>query len=156
VASIEPNELYRERSGLATSTRNTAIRLWGSQLPAGNATELASRLFACENPPGSQRVSGSQDALGIMLPGVTSLHYRGGYWPDEMASLFDEDLLAWLDARLSLLPLPPRDEAYNAMDGARVDACGAKRLAAAADAVWKAIWERNAQSLGSAVTAGLN
>src|SRR5690606_38222375 len=47
VASIEPTTEFQLRSGMATSTRQTAKRLWGNRLPLGDPIELARVLFAC-------------------------------------------------------------------------------------------------------------
>lgn len=43
--------------------------------------QLAKTLFAYENPPGTEIISGSQDALGIVLPGLNRLEYNASYWP---------------------------------------------------------------------------
>ena len=36
-------------------------------------------LFGAENPPGVQYISGSQDALGLMMPGINRLDYDGDF-----------------------------------------------------------------------------
>lgn len=73
--SIEPTLQFNARSGMATSTRDKAIRMWGSRIPFGDPVALASMLFGYENPPGTMEIAGSQDAIGIVLPGVNYLYY---------------------------------------------------------------------------------
>ena len=84
--SIEPTIEFHDRSGMASSTRQKAIEIWKTELPGGDREQLARVLFSYENPPGKEIISGSQDALGIVLPGLNRLYYAGGYWPEEISS----------------------------------------------------------------------
>ena len=79
--SIEPTIEFNERSGMASSTRRSAIDLWGPRLPPGDPEKLAKMLFCYDNPPGTQEISGSQDAIGIVFPGLAKAYYEGEYWP---------------------------------------------------------------------------
>ncbi|MGN6505122.1 MAG: adenylyltransferase/cytidyltransferase family protein [Tepidisphaeraceae bacterium] len=79
--SLEPRQEYELRSGMASSTRRAAISLWGPKLPAQDRERLAKMIFAYENPPGTTNVAGSQDAIGIVYPGVSYMYYAGEYWP---------------------------------------------------------------------------
>ncbi len=76
--SIEPTVEFNERSGMASSTRRTAIDLWGNRLPHDDLEKTTRILFCCDNPPGSDYVSGSQDAIGIVYPGLAKATYDGG------------------------------------------------------------------------------
>ncbi len=152
--SIEPQPHFVGRSGLASSTRQTAMRLWGLELPAGDEERLARVLFACDNPPGTEFVSGSQDALGIVLPGANRLEYRGAYWPAHIESLRDETTLAWLERHLWLVPLWPRPAGYDVLAQVDLRRGWVRCLAQAADACWQAIRQRDARALGQAMTAG--
>ena len=69
-ASIEPTIEFNERSGMATSTRKKAIELWNDHLPMENPEKLAKILFRYDNDPGTKDVSGSQDSIGITMPGI--------------------------------------------------------------------------------------
>ncbi len=51
--SIEPTVEFNERSGMASSTRRTAIDLWGNRLPHDDLERTTRILFCCDNPPGS-------------------------------------------------------------------------------------------------------
>ena len=92
--SLEPVMEFNERSGMASSSRRRAIELWQTDLPEGNRETLAKTLFAFENPPGTQIFAGSQDAIGIVFPGLNRLDYCGEYWPKKISSRHDEKILA--------------------------------------------------------------
>ena len=72
---IEPDFEFNDRSGMATSSRNKAIELWQTDIPEGNREKLARTLFCFENPPGTKYVSGSQDSLGIIMPGLNRFYF---------------------------------------------------------------------------------
>jgi len=78
VAQIWPTMDFNDRSGLATSSRKVAIKLWGDRYPEGDHETNARLLFGAENPPGRTYVSGSQDHIGLLYPGINRLCYRGG------------------------------------------------------------------------------
>ena len=88
--SLEPTIEFNERSGMATSTRRKAIDLWGPRLPAGDPEKLAKILFCYDNPPGTREISGSQDTIGIVFPGLNNAYYTGEYWPAQIDSVQDE------------------------------------------------------------------
>ncbi|MCC6396381.1 MAG: adenylyltransferase/cytidyltransferase family protein [Bacteroidetes bacterium] len=146
--SIEPTIEFNDRSGMASSTRRNAIELWKTELPGGDREKLAKMLFRFENPPGTEIISGSQDALGIVLPGLNKLHYAGGYWPDHIQSCRQEDVLEWLENRLSLVTLGPREGGFSVLADTRVDSASASRLAVAADKCWDAILQKDAAAFG--------
>ncbi|HOQ60825.1 MAG TPA: hypothetical protein PKZ08_09400, partial [Vicinamibacterales bacterium] len=151
--SIEPTHEFDTRSGMASSTRNKAIELWRTALPQGNREQVAKILFAYENPPGTVEVAGSQDAIGLVYPGLNRLDYDGAYWPYAIQSVGDEAVLAWLERRLLLVPLGPRAPAFSVLADTRVTADGARALAAAADDCWRAVLAMDAASFGRAFTA---
>ena len=146
--SIEPTIEFNDRSGMASSTRRNAIELWKTELPGGDREKLAKMLFRFENPPGTEIISGSQDALGIVLPGLNKLHYAGGYWPDHIESCRQDDVLEWLENRLSLVTLGPREGGFSVLADTRVDGACAARLAVAADNCWDAILQKDAVAFG--------
>lgn len=148
--SIEPTYDFNNRSGMATSTRKKAIELWRTALPGGNPEQTAKILFSFENPPGTKEVAGSQDALGIVLPGLNKLNYTGNYWPESIDSEHDEAVLSWLEQHLYLVTLGPRASGYNVLDETRISLEGAKALAQAADDCWDAICNRDVKAFGDA------
>lgn len=149
--SIEPTYDFNNRSGMATSTRKKAIELWRTALPGGHAEQTAKILFSFENPPGTKEVAGSQDALGIVLPGLNKLNYNGHYWPESINSVHDETVLSWLEQHLYLVSLGPRASGYSVLDETRITALGAQALAQAADDCWDAIQNRHLQAFGNAL-----
>jgi cytidyltransferase-like protein len=150
--SIEPDYDFNDRSGMATSTRKKAIELWQTDLPAGNPEQKAKMLFSYENPPGTKYVSGSQDALGILLPGANCLYYdKGDYWPSVIDTLYDEETLSWLEKRISLIAIHPRKSDYHVLDKTQITANKAKRLAQAATSLWQALPDKNAEAFGNAM-----
>jgi cytidyltransferase-like protein len=150
--SIEPTIEFNDRSGMASSTRRKAIELWHSQIPAGDKEKLAKTLFSYDNPPGTEVISGSQDALGIVLPGLNKLDYRGEYWPYKIHTILEESVLRFVEDHLFLVTLGPRTSEFSVLEGTKVDAAGAKRLAGAADECWKAIVSKNLTAFGTAFT----
>jgi galactokinase/mevalonate kinase-like predicted kinase len=100
---------------------------------------LAKVLFSFDNPPGTADVSGSQDALGIVMPGLNRLDYDGGYWPVKITTVMDESILNWLEDHLFLVTLGPRTGDYSVVGNSLISRDGAKRLAGAAGKCWDAI-----------------
>ena len=85
--SIEPDHDFNDRSGMSSSTRKKAIELWQMDIPSGDQEKLAKILFCFENPPGSEYISGSQDSIGIVIPGINYLWYDPNqYWPSRIIS----------------------------------------------------------------------
>ncbi len=152
--SIEPTLEFNERSGMATSTRNAAIELWDSRLPAGSSEKLAKILFRYDNPPGKQVISGSQDAIGIVYPGLARAHYAGAYWPHQIDTLTDEEALVFVESSMSLIPLGPRHEGYDPLSERHINAANARALAESADACWDSIARRDRVAFGAALRAG--
>jgi cytidyltransferase-like protein len=150
VISLEPSHAFNERSGMATSTRNRAIELWGRRLPVGNPEKIARTLFAYDNFPGTQVISGSQDALGIVYPGLTIAHYKGDYWPTRIENTEREPLLEFIESSLYLLPLAPRVGGFDPLAETHLTPAHARALADATHACWEAILSRDIDAFGRA------
>ena len=133
---IEPDYEFNDRSGMSTSSRKKAIELWQTDIPDGDKEKLAKTLFCFENPPGSKYISGSQDSLGITMPGLNRFHYEGNYWPTEIESVNDSDLLEWIEQHIWMIPLYPRNDNYDVMANRNIDESGAKRLSVATAKCW--------------------
>jgi len=146
--SIEPTIEFNNRSGMSSSTRNKAIELWRTEIPTGDREKLAKILFTYENPPGTKEVAGSQDALGIVLPGLNKLSYNGNYWPDKIESVHDESVLDWIESHLYLVTLGPRTSSYSVLDDTHIDEAGAKALANAAENCWNAVLAKDVTAFG--------
>jgi cytidyltransferase-like protein len=136
-ASIEPTIEFNERSGMATSTRKKAIELWNDHLPLEKPEKLAKTLFRYDNDPGTKEVSGSQDSIGITMPGINKFFYdKGKYWPSKFETISDPEIIKWLEERLYMLTLWPRPDGYNVLSNTHINTENVKKLTQAADLAW--------------------
>ena len=149
--SIEPTIEFNDRSGMATSTRRHAIELWGPRLPPGDDKKLAKILFSYDNPPGTKEISGSQDAIGIVCPGLNKSSYEGEYWPARIDTVNDEPVLQFVERSLYLLPLGPRGSDFNVIYNTNINPVGAKALSDATEACWEAILRKDIVGFGQHV-----
>jgi hypothetical protein len=143
---------FNGRSGLATSSRNLGIRIWGDMYPDGNPLENAKILFGAENPPGTQYVAGSQDHLGLLLPGISRLYYNGKYWPDKIQSSVDKDICDWLSSVIHLVPLKPRPDGYDPLKEMHLEKPFIKELGEAGDRCWESILKKDINGLGKSLS----
>lgn len=149
--SIEPTLEFNEKSGMASSTRRKAIDLWNTRIPHGDSEKLSKILFSCENPPGTKEVSGSQDAINLVMPGLKRLHYRGEFWPSDIESVTHRSILDWLESHLYLIPLEPRDDCYDVFFNHGITYQSADALSRAANLCWHAILDRDVVRFGKHV-----
>ena len=152
--SVEPTVEFNHRSGMSSSTRKAAIELWKTQIPDGNRELLAKTLFCFENPPGTKDVAGSQDAIGLVYPGLNRIEYveAGSFWPNKIETILDEDILTFLESRLWLMPLGEREAGYSVLENTQVGSSAAAALAAAAENLFLAATNKDALALGKAMT----
>ncbi|MDX9904811.1 MAG: adenylyltransferase/cytidyltransferase family protein [Bacteroidales bacterium] len=147
--SIEPDLEFNDRSGMSSSTRKKAVELWHTDIPDGDPHLLARTLFCLENPPGTTYVSGSQDAIGIVFPGLNRLDYAPGeYWPEKITTVNDPEVLDFIERHLWFITLPPRDGSFNVLKHTNITSDGARALAEAADGVWDALLAKDTNCFG--------
>ncbi len=139
-----------------TSTRNVWKTIKQHNLFADDPVQLGKLLFGYENPPGTKYISGSQDHLGLTLPGVNRLYYTGEYWPEQIDSTTDEDICQWLQESLTLVELFERPDGYDPLKEQNITTRGVKRLADAGQMCWEAILAKDIQKLGEALTGTHN
>jgi galactokinase/mevalonate kinase-like predicted kinase len=151
--SIEPTYPFNERSGMASSTRRAAIDMWGSRIPAGESEKLAKILFCYDNPPGTEVISGSQDSIGIVFPGLANAFYTGDYWPKSIEHITEEPYLQFVENCLYLVTLGPRHSEFDVLKDTNINQNGARALAEATDEAWYAIKTQNLEQFGVAVRA---
>ncbi len=152
VAQIKPTIEFNDRSGMATSSRKLGIRIWGDNYPAGDYEENAKFLFGAENPPGTKYVSGSQDHIGLLYPGINRLCYNGGYWPEKIESTTEKELCDWLSEVIHLVPLEPRPEGYDPLKIKNLEKSLVRELGEAGDLCWYSIINKDINGLGKALT----
>jgi cytidyltransferase-like protein len=156
-ASIEPTIEFNERSGMATSTRKKAIELWNDHLPLEKPEKLAKTLFRYDNDPGTKEVSGSQDSIGITMPGINKFFYdKGKYWPSKFETISDHETIKWLEERLYMLTLWPRPANYNVLNDTNIDAGNVKKLTDAADLAWEGLISRDIKTFSKGFIDSFN
>ena len=151
--SLEPFLDFNERSGMASSTRRAAIDLWGTKIPVGNYEKLAKILFCYDNPPGKKVISGSQDSIGIVYPGLANAHYDGAYWPTQIEHVKDAKTLQFIENSLYLVTLGPRHMEYDVLDDTNITPEYACALSKAAENCWRAILDQDIKLFGDSFRA---
>ena len=150
--SIEPTLEFNERSGMATSTRKKAYELWGPSLPLGHPEKLAKTLFRYDNEPGKQEISGSQDAIGLTVPGICHFYFdTDTYWPSSLTIVDSEDILTWLEQHIFMITLWPRKEGYDANGGSAITRANVLKLTIAAKNCFEAILKKDLDNFGKYV-----
>ena len=120
--------------------------------PGGDPIKNAKILFGAENPPGSKYISGSQDQIGLLNPGVSRLYYNGGYWPEKIDYTTDKEICDWLSNVLYLIPLEPRPEGYDPIKEKYLTKENVKELGDAGELCWQSIMNKNIAGLGESMT----
>ncbi len=151
VAQLRPTIEFNDRSGMATSSRRVAIELWGDKYPGGDPVRNARLLFGAENPPGSEYISGTQDHIGLLVPGITRINYNGKYWPANIKNTVDPETCEWLSKVLHFVPLQPRPEGYNPILKKNLDPKIVKRLGESGRACYDAILKKDVKQLGESM-----
>jgi cytidyltransferase-like protein len=152
VAQIWPTIDFNDRSGLATSSRKIGIEIWGDRYPEGDYQKNAKLLFGAENPPGKKYISGSQDHIGLLYPGVNRLYFNGHYWPERIDSSKEKDICDWLSNVLHLVPLEPRPDGYDPLKEMHLEKPFVRELGEAGDLCWEGIINKDIVKLGKALT----
>jgi cytidyltransferase-like protein len=147
--SLEPTLEFNERSGMASSTRRAAIELWGARIPPGKYEKLAKILFAYDNPPGTKIISGSQDSIGIVFPGLAKAWYQGEFWPRHIEHIQDGSTLQFVENSLYLVSLGPRSTTFDVLVNTKITPDGAQALSNAAESCWQAILARDIHKFGN-------
>ena len=148
--SVHPDYQFNDRSGMSSSTRKKAIQLWQTDIPEGNKEILAKTLFSFENPPGTKVISGSQDSIGIVFPGVNKLNYgKENYWPDSIEKETNSDILEFIENHLWFITLGPRIGDFDVLSGTNINQPNAMNLANAANKCWDAIKKKDLNLFGN-------
>lgn len=152
VVQIEPDFLPMDRSGLASSTRTIAARIWNGAVPRRPLQDLVRELYAAENE-GKAEPSGSQDMIGLIYPGINRLDYdygfEGGVFPSHIESCNAPEVARWLESVLYFVPVGPRPLGYNPLGEQNLDPEWVARLGKCGADCYDAIIARNLKSLGT-------
>jgi hypothetical protein len=154
VVSLEPTFRFMDRAGMATGSRQVALRLWRGRLPRRPALQLVEQLYAAENR-GRAEPSGTQDMIGLIYPGVSRLDYaaahRGGIFPAHIESNHDPAVARWLERVVHLVPLAPRPPGYNPLGRKHLTPAWVRRLGQSGRDCFDAIVARDLAKLGAAL-----
>ncbi len=155
--SIEPTIEFNERSGMATSTRKKAIELWNDHLPMDNPEKLAKVLFRYDNDPGTKDVSGSQDSIGITMPGINRFYYDSEkYWPSRFETISDLSTIKWLEERLYMVTLWPRPSDFVVLKHTDISAEKVHRLTGASELAWDGLKRQDIKDFSKGFLASFN
>jgi len=152
VVQIEPNFRPMDRSGIGSSTRKIATRIWKGKLPNRPPADLARELFEVENK-GKAEPSGSQDMIGLVYPGVNRLDYNfktdGGVFPVHIESCNSPKVARWLEKVLHLIPVEPRPNGYSPLGKKNLEPKWVAKLGQSGQDCYDAIVKMNARALGA-------
>ena len=152
MCGLEPMVL-EERSGMASSTRKTIKKIFGNSLPKNKSErDIAEIIFACDNPPGREYISGTVDALGLISKGISKFNYAGDYWPKDTIKILDNNILEWFESVVKLKQTWPRPDNYSVYTGIENYTLGkVRRLSDVGEATWQAIKRMDTKELGACV-----
>lgn len=151
VVSLQPTFRPMDRAGIASGTRNVAMKLWKGRLPKRSRAELVRELYAAENQ-GKSQPSGSQDMIGMIYPGISRLDYdfaaNGGVFPAHIESITNIRIARWLERVLHVLPIEPRPFGYDPLGEKKLDPKWITRLGQTGKDCFDAIRRMDAAALG--------
>ena len=154
VVALEPICRFMDRSGMGTSTRHVAMKLWNGNFPDRNPAELVRELYAEENQSRSEP-SGSQDMIGLIYPGVSRLDFdfrhEGGTFPVRIESNNDPHVARWLEEVVYMVPIAQRPTGYNPLGEKNLDPEWICRLGQSGKDCFDAIVTRDIAALGASM-----
>ncbi len=152
--AVEPTFRWMDRCGMATSTRNVALRHWGGRMPRGDPRALVRELYDAENQ-GKAEPSGSQDMVGLLYPGVCRLDYdasvEGGVFPSAIQTCTDTEVARWLERVIKVLPVAQRPVGYEPLAVQNLEPAWIARLGRSGRACWDSILAMDAAGLGESM-----
>jgi hypothetical protein len=159
VIGLEPTFRYMDRCGMATSTRNVALKLWRGRLPRRNPAQLVKELYAAENR-GRHHPSGSQDMIGIIYPGVNRLDFdfshEGGIFPRHIESNNNLTTTRWLEEVIHMVPIAQRPDGYDPLEKKNLRKTEwIRRLGQSGKDCYAAILRRSAAALGASMNESM-
>lgn len=154
VVNLRPACRFMDRAGMASGTRDVALRLWKDGLPERDRMELVRELYAAENE-GRSEPSGSQDMIGLIYPGISRLDYdarhEGGVFPRHIENTCDPAAAQWLQSVVHVLPVAQRPPGYNPLGRRNLDPVWISRLGRSGRLCYDAILRRDIRALGESL-----
>ena len=122
-----------------------------------NPEKLAKILFRYDNDPGTKDVSGSQDSIGMCLPGINRFYYdKGKYWPSKFETVTDLSVIKWLEDRLFMVMLWPRPSDFVVLEETNINAENVKRLTTAAEKAWEGLVRKDIKTFSEGFLDSFN
>jgi len=116
--------------------------------------ELVRELYETENKDKTE-MSGSQDMIGLIYPGINRLDYdfaaNGGVFPSHIESLNHARVARWLERVLHVLPVEPRPEGYNPLGEKHLAPKWIARLGQTGKDCFNAIRQMDIEALGASM-----
>jgi len=158
VVQIEPNFRPMDRSGIASGTRQIAMKLWNGKLPSRPLDELVRELYDVENE-GKSEPSGSQDMIGLIYPGVNRLDYdfaaNGGVFTSHIESCNSPKVAKWLSSVLHLIPVEPRPDGYSPLGLKNLKPAWVAKLGQSGKICYDAIVKMDVEKLGASFSLNM-
>jgi hypothetical protein len=155
VVAVEPDFRFMDYSGLATSTRKVAARLWGKSLPDRPPDEIVRELYDEENR-GKAEPSGAQDMVGLVYPGIVRMDFdassEGGTFPEKVESCEDREVVSWLERTIKIVPVVQRPVGYSPLGTKNLDPSWVERLGRSGRDCYDAILGRDLPALQASMT----
>ena len=149
VAQIWPSMDFNNRSGLATSSRDVGIKIWGDRYPDGDPIQNAKILFGAENPPGTKiycRFAGPAWIASSRCERIILQWKLTG--PRKIQSSVDRDICDWLSDVIYLVPLKPRPDGYDPLKEMHLEKHFIKALGEAGDSCYDSILKKDIRGTG--------
>lgn len=158
VVQIEPDFRPMDRSGIASGTRSIAMKLWKGKLPNRPPDELVRELYDAENK-GKVELSGSQDMIGLIYPGINRLDYdfnvHGGVFTSHIESSNSPKVAKWLSNVLHLIPVEPRPEGYSPLGQKNLGPKWVAKLGQSGKDCFNAVVKMDAKALGASLNLNM-
>ena len=84
------------------------------------------------------------------MPGLVRHYYNNDYWPKKFESVYDEDILQWLEAHIYMVLLWPRPQGTDLLKNTNITTTHVEQLANASEKVWEAILKKDLTAFSEA------
>jgi hypothetical protein len=90
------------------------------------------------------------------MPGLNRHYYNGDYWPVKFESVYDEDIINWLEEHIYMVLLWPRPKDLDLLKETYINPANVEKLADAAESCWNAIKDMNLKKFSTAFRDSFN
>ena len=79
---------------------------------------------------------------------MNKLNYDKGYWPVSIDSIHDDETLRYVEEKLWLIQLPPREKGYNVFADKNINEASIRKLSESSEGAWRSILARDTKAWG--------